>query len=443
MNRRSLLAMVCLFLAGCTGQPDGTPVTFFVQQGPFVHTVAARGTVFSDGAAEVRCDVDGQDPQGTMILEILPEGTSVQTGDTLAQLDTSGLEEELLQQQIHCNDVEAEATAAENECEKAKLSMEEFLEGLYPGQKKAAENDILAAEEHLDRAKRVLEVAEGGTTSEENPAEDIDALRFNVEMAKRDLDGAKNRLSVLETHTKPLRLKQFSGEVKSAEAQMTAKKKELALQNDRLTRIRAQIAACTIKAPAPGVVFYANLPANPEGDEVFMGEGVSVRRRQVILRVARLDRLSVRIEVPEADIARLHPDMPALISVDTMPATPFDGHVSTVSPFPTRDTRSNTDRKRYEVHVAIEQPSGTLRPGLTAEVTITLAQENAVIQIPETSIFEEAGTQACLVRSGSQWRIRPVVSGPGDGKMRVIREGLQSGEEVAIHPLQYREQAMP
>ena len=443
MNYRSLAAMVCLFLTGCTGQPDESPVTFPVEQGSFVHSVAARGTVFSDGAAEVRCDVDGKDPQGTMILEILPEGTSVQTGDTVVRLDTSGLEEELLHQQIHCNDVDAEATAAENECEKARLSMEEFLEGLYPGQKKAAENDILAAEEHLDRAKRVLKAAEGGTTSEENPAEDIDALRFNVEMAKRDLDGAKNRLSVLETRTKPLRLKQFSGEVNSAEAQMAAKKKELALQNDRLNRIRAQIAACTIQAPAPGVVFYENVPGDPEGDAAFIGEGVSVRRRQVILRVARLDRLSVRIEVPEADIARLHPDMPALISVDTMPGEPFDGHVSTVSPFPTRQTRGNTDRKRYEVHVAIEEPSGTLRPGLTAEVAITLAQEDAAILVPETSIFEEAETEACLVRSGGQWHVRPVVCGPSDGKMRVIREGVEPGEEVAIHPLQHREQALP
>jgi RND family efflux transporter MFP subunit len=444
MKNPALILPTLLLLGGCGMQPAGGPVVFTVRQAAFVHDVSSRGIVFSDGGTEVRCDVDSAGPDGTMILEIVPEGTSVQPGDMLLQLDTSALKENLLQQQIRCNDVEAEAAEAANEYEKAQLALDEYLGGLFPEEKKAAENDLFAAERRLDRAKHTLEAAENGDPKPEgSPAEDVDALRFDVEMAKRDVDGIKTRISVLDNYTKPRRVKQLEGELKAAEAKMRAKEKELSIHNDRLAGIQNQIAHCTITAPASGVVFYENIPGDSKGDEVFIGEGLPVRRRQVILRIAQLDQLSVRTEVAESDIAQLRTGMPANVYVDTMTDMQFEGHVSKVHPYPTRETRGSTGNKKYEVHVAIDNPSGTLRPGLTAEIVLNLAELQDAIQVPKSSVLEENDTQFCLVHSRNGWLIRPVVTGPSDGKMTVIREGLQPGEEVAIHPLQHRQQASP
>ena len=436
-----LLAGTSLLLAGCEIQSADEPVTFSAQQGLFVHQATSRGTVFSQGGTEVQCKVDGAASEGTMILEIVPEGTSVQPGDPLIQLDTSTLKESLLQQQILCNGLEAKAIAAQSEQEKAQLAKEEYLMGLYPEEKKAAEDKLFGAETRLEQAKRILKAAEDNTKPVEGSAEDVDALRFNVEMAKREVEGAKTRASVLETFTKPRQLKQLEGSVKSAEAMMRAKEAEFSLHKGRLARIEKQIAACTISAPTDGVVFYANLPGESEEDELLIGEGVAVRNRQVILRITQLDQLGVRIEIAESDISQIQPDMPATIYVDSMPDNAFDGHVSKVHPYPTPQTRGNTSKKKYEVHVAIDNPSGNLRPGLTSEVTLTLAQLNDVVQVPATSVFEENDTDFCLVRNRNRWVLRAVETGPSDGKMIVIREGLAPDEEVAIHPLQYRHQA--
>ncbi len=444
MKRQSFMVLALLLGTGCGGQPAGGPVVFTARQGGFVQEVTSRGAVFSAGGTEVRCEVDSAGADGTMILEIVPEGTSVQPNDMLVQLDTSALKEDLLQQQIHCNDVEAEAAAARNEREKASLSLEEYLGGLYPEEKKAAENELFAAERNLARAEHTLEAAEGGGIKpEESPAEDIDALRFDVEMAKRDVDAAKTRISVLDSLTKPLRLKQLEGEVKAAEAKMRAKENELSIQNDRLSRIQKQIADCTIAAPASGVVFYENVAGGSSEDEVLIGEGVPVRRRQVILRIAQMDQLSVRSEVAESDIAQLRTGMRAAVHVDSMTDVQFEGHVSKIHPYPTRETRGGTGKKKYEVHVAIDNPSGTLRPGLMADVVLTLAELADVVQVPHTSVFKEDGAEFCLVRSRNRWTVRPVVAGPNDGRMTVIREGLQAGEDVAIHPLQFRPSASP
>jgi len=440
--KNSLPLLAVFFVAGCQVQ-SGDSVVFTARQGKFVHELSSRGDVFSQGGTEIRCEVDGSSPDGTVILEIIAEGASVQPGDRLVQLDVSAFKEELLQQQIFCNGLEAALAAAAGEREKAQLSLIEYQQGLYPEEQKAVENELFAAEQRLKRATHQLEAVQSGTKSEENPADDVDTLRFEVEMAKRDVEGAKTRLSVLDTLTKPLRLKQLEGAVQSAEAAARAKETELSLHRERLAKIEKQIADCTITAPVAGVVFYANAPGRTEDDEILIGEGVPVRRQQVILRIAQLDQLSVCTEVAESEIAQLQTGMPAVIHVDTMPDSVFDGHVSKIHPYPTQETRGTTATKKYEVHVAIDNPSGTLRPGLTAEVVLTLSELDRAIQVPKTSVFNENDAEYCLVRSGSRWKLRPVVAGPSDGKLTVIREGLQPGEKVAIHPLQHRRQASP
>ncbi len=445
MKSPHCLLAAFLLLAGCGVQPAGGPVVFPARQGSFVHAITSRGTVFSAGGTEVRCNVENAGPDGTMILEIVAEGTSVQPGDKLVQLDTSTLKEDLLQQQIRCNDIQAETAAAGSEREKAQLSLEEYLDGLYPEEKTTAENELFAAQRRLKRAEHTLKAAESGDSKpEESPAEDIDALRFDVEMARRGVDAAKTRVSVLDTLTKPLRLKQLEGDVQAAEARMRAKEDELSIQKDRLAGIQKQIADCAMTAPASGVVFYENVPGATEEEEVLIAEGVPVRRRQVILRIAQLDQLSVRTEVAESEIAQLRVGMSAAVCVDTMSESEFVGHVSRIHPYPTRDTRGSTGKKQYEVDIAIDNPSGTLRPGLTASVVLTLAEMQEAVQVPQTSVLrEEDDSEVCLVRSRGRWLVRTVVSGPSDGKMIVVRQGLQPGEEVAIHPLQFRSRTSP
>jgi len=439
--KRRLILLAILLVSGCAGRPDNGQVTFTAERSLFLHEVSARGTVFSPGGTEVVCEVASVNPEGTMILEIVPEGTSVRPGDPLTQLDASALREELLKQQIVCNGLEAEVTAADSKREKAQLAREEYAMGLFPEEKKAAEDELFAAEQKLGQAKRILEASKKDSKPAEEQAKDEKALQFDVEMAQRSVESAKTRITVLEELTKPRQLKQLDGDVKSAEAMLRAKTVEYELHKDRLVKIEKQIAACTITAPTAGVVFYANVPGETEDDEILIAEGVAVRNRQAILHIVQLDHLSVRIEVPESDIAQIQTGMSATVLVDAMPETRFDATVSKVHPYPTRQTRGSTDKKKYEVHVAIENPSGNLRPGLTGEVALTLSEVDDAIQVPVTSVFEESESTYCLVRSRGRWTVRPVTAGPNDDKMTVIKEGIEPGEDVAIHPLQYRRQA--
>lgn len=433
-----VIAAAC-FSAGCQMKAAPSPGIFPAERGPFLHQVSARGTVLTASGAEVRCEAGGQSPEGTMILQIVPEGTRVEKGDLLVQLDSSAFKEERLKEQIDEGRVQAELAEAENELEKIKLSFEEYLEGVAPGQKQTFENAIFSAEGRLLQAERELAFAKENPKASDGKIEDLDALQFNVEMAKREVQRAKTSFDSFEKFTKTRQVKQFEGEVASAEAKVKAKRQEQEIHAGLLRKIEEEIAGCTITAPSPGIVFYANLQGENEEDSIVIQEGSFVRRHQAILRLSRLDELILRMEVREVDMPWLREGMPAEIYLDVAADRAFAGKVAAVHPYPTRATRSADSGKRYEVVVAIENPTGEIRPGLGAEVVVPIAAMDDAVQVPASALFTENGEDRCLVLSGKSWQPRSVKLGPSNGSMTVIKEGLEAGEEVAIQPAQVQE----
>ena len=439
MTRYWLLASAAVcFLAGCQPETGMSPGVFSAQRGVFLHEVSARGTVFAASGAEVRCEVGGQSPEGTMILEIVPEGTRVEKGDRLVELDSSLLKEERMREQLQCSGLRAERAEAENELEKVRLSLQEYLEGIAPEQKQAIEHTIFAAQGALERAQRELESAKKDPKRGDGPVESLEARQFDVELARRELERAKASLDSFEKFTKKRRLKQFEGELAAAEAKVRAKRQEEEIHAGLLEKIEEQIAGCTITAPSPGVVFYADSQGDSQEDGSAIGEGSLVRLRQVILRLSRLDAWSIRLEVREVEMPLLSKGMPAEIYLDVAPGRMLAGEVAAIHPYPTRATRDSDTNKRYDVVVAISEPPSAIRPGLTAEVSVPIAALDEVIQVPASAVYTANGGDCCLVFRGGRWQPRPVKLGPSNGSMTVIREGLEAGEEVAIHPVQFQ-----
>lgn len=126
--------------------------------------------------------------------------------------------------------------------------------------------------------------------------------------------------------------------------------------------------------------------------------------------------------------------MPAEIYLDVAPGQMLAGEVAAIHPYPTRATRDSDSNKRYDVVVAISRPTSEIRPGLTAEVSVPIAALNDVVQVPASAVYAVNGGDCCLVFGGGRWQPRPVKIGPSNGSMTVIREGIEAGEEVAIHP---------
>ena len=125
-------------------------------------TVTASGRVESSKRTVIECELEdvavgvrGQRLAAggaSVLLSVVPEGTTVKRGDVLAVLDSSDFEELLRIQQMSVERANADHVQAELEVDIAKLAVREFEEGTLREMIEDFEGRILLARSDLQRA---------------------------------------------------------------------------------------------------------------------------------------------------------------------------------------------------------------------------------------------------------------------------------------------------
>jgi hypothetical protein len=139
--------------------------------------------------------------------------------------------------------------------------------------------------------------------------------------------------------------------------------------------------------------------------------------------------MRANVEVHESKVDRIRTGMKARLRVQ---GRSFDGTVSAVSNRPQSNWYSSA--KKYIVQVRIEGEAVDLRPGLTAEVEIVVADLVDVIAVPVAAVVEQAGRTWCGVRTGTGVDRREVKLGQGNDMLVEVEQGLEPGEVVVLDP---------
>jgi HlyD family secretion protein len=435
----SLGAAAWYFAPGMLRKVEEAPLVGEVVVGRFVHEIVERGDVRSSNNVEVRCEVQMRSVlQGTAILEIVPEGTFVQAGDFIARLDDSTLQNDLQLQIIDCNASAAAVIQARTAVETAKLSLEEYKAGTYKQEVETIESEIFVAEENFRRAEEYLKysarlAAKGYVT----PIQ-LEADKFAVEKAQKELDVARTKLAVLQDYTREKSIKQFEAALRTAEAQLSAALETDSVETAMLNKIKAQIAKCTILAPKAGQVVYANDSNRGGEDTVLIEEGRTVRERQVIVRLPNPQQMQVLAKVNESRIDLVKPGMKARVAVDALPGVELTGRVKHVSEYPLQQYNSYTSHiKEYATEIEILDPPAGLRPGMTAQTSVIVDEREAATQVPVQSVFERDGRYYCFTHGADGVQARQIQVGPTNDKFVVVEAGLNGGEQVVIAPRQF------
>lgn len=417
--------------SNATGDAAADLLTAPVTVGRFVHEVVEAGEIESSSNVEVRCEVATRNGMGSAILEIVPEGTLVEAGDLLARLDDSALQNELLLQQIVCNNSLAAVVQAETAVETARLARREYESGSFKQQEEQLHSDVFVAEENLRRAEEYFRYSERLAAKGYVTPIQLEADRFAMEKAAKDLGVARTKLEVLRNYTREKVLRELDASVKSAEARLRAVRESHQLDAERLEKIRLSIEHCTITAPSDGQVVYAN----DRSRGVVIEEGYLVRERQVVFRLPDPRRMQVLARINEARVDLVKSDMPVRVQVDALPGVELQGIVRKVNEFPLPTSFFTAQVKQYATLVEIRDPPPGLRPGMTAQVAICVEQLDKATQVPVQAVFEHAGRHYCLTpahRSGLE--ARPVTIGAANGSFVVVRDGLRPSELVVMHP---------
>ncbi len=186
----------------------------------------------------------------------------------------------------------------------------------------------------------------------------------------------------------------------------------------RLAAARLDQRRLTVRAASAGTV-----------TSLLAATGAPVDGTTPVAAVTNLDRLAVRVELSEFDVARVKAGLKARVSVDALGGEAFPGVVQFAA-------LAGTDRDgvvTFPVTVSLEGVHGP-RPGMNVSVRIIIAQRSDVVQVPIDAIArdDEDRTTVEVVGANGKSSPRRVKIGLANNKSVEIVQGLRAGERVAI-----------
>ena len=210
-----------------------------------------------------------------------------------------------------------------------------------------------------------------------------------------------------------------------------------------LTKAKRNLAYATITSPIDGVVISR---AVEEGQTVAAG----FETPTLFTIAADLTQMQVIADVDEADIGGVKEGQRVEFTVDAYPNDTFEGTVTQVRLEATEESNVIT----YEVVISAHNPDLKLKPGLTANVTIYIAERRNVVNIPVKALRfvpdppsskapapeqtpqpqapDNDSLKTVWVQEGQEWKPRQVKVGMDNGVNVEICSGLNEGEVVAV-----------
>ena len=410
-------------------------ITQVARRGPFDHIVLEQGEVESSSNTEIVCDVKSRGTSGTAILWVIDEGARVKKGQKLVELDSSELELRLKEQKIQVITAEARLATSLANLKQAKISRQEYLEGVY----KTAEKEIFSlkavAEQKLRIARLNSQSSERLVAKGLLNALTLEANQFSVADAQNQLDVADSKLKVLQNLTKQKMLVQFDSGIEAAEASLSATQSELMEETSELDDIIEQIGNCVMMAPADGVVVHANRYSSRGGSAEFVVEaGATVRERQEIIRLPDPSLMQVKCKINESRITLITEGMAARIEIDAIPGMKLTGRVVKVNRYAEPGSFFSSSIKEYATIVEIIDPPENIRTGMTAEVQIFVEQHDDALQIPIEGLYEHGPDMYSLVMKGpDEFVTSKIKIQATNDKMASVDAGLNDDDVVILN----------
>jgi membrane fusion protein, macrolide-specific efflux system len=140
------------------------------------------------------------------------------------------------------------------------------------------------------------------------------------------------------------------------------------------------------------------------------------------------DRLTVKAQVDETDIAQIKKTQSAKIILDAYQNDPITGKVVHIA----YDATVTNNVTTYEVDVLPDHTPDFMRSGMTSNVSIEILHKENVLQIPLTTLVTDEQGTGVLLKTNGKPSFVPVQVGLDDGKNVEILSGLQDGDIVMV-----------
>lgn len=323
------------------------------------------------------------------INDMVPDGTVVDSGEWVAELDKSELTSKK-------QDLESELEKLESQYTQTKLDTSMTL--------RQAREELINLEYAVEEQKIKLE------QSKFEPPATQRQIKIDLERSKRELNQARESYK--------LKLEKAKADMQEVTASLNKTRR-------RFKKLQDVMDEFTVTAPEGGMVVYKR---NSQGEKQGVGSQMSVWDN-VVAELPDLSEMISKTYVNEVDISKVKEDQKAFIGIDAFPEKEYPGKVINVANI--GQQMKNSNAKVFEVEIELEEEDEVLRPAMTTKNEIITEVYDSVRYVPLEAVFHAEDISYVIAQDNKRYEVK---LGKSNENEIIIERGISRDKKVYIKP---------
>jgi HlyD family secretion protein len=387
-----ILVLIMVVLNRMGADKKKTDLFTEVLKGDFEIVVSTSGELLSKNSIEILGPemAPGKDMRSMdiKIQDLVPEGTMVDSGDYVAQLDKTNFNNTL-------KDLLETLQTSKKELETKMLDTALSLTGIR------------------DEIKNQLFNVQGDSITLRNSKFEAPTT---IRQAEINYDQSKRTLGQ--------RIRRYDLSVAQNIYQINNIRKKIADNELSIKNYQDVLSKFTITAPAKGMVIYKK---DPRGGKRKTGSSINPFDRAVATLPDFSSMLS-RIYISEIDISKIKMGQNVNISVDALPNKSFSGKITSIANI--GEKLPNTDSKVFEVIIELNENEPILRPAMTTSNKVIINTFKNIVYLPAECVYTEEDSIPFVYAKNGVKHI--VMLGESNEKNIIVEKGIDAGSKVYI-----------
>lgn len=364
-------------------------MTAKVERGNLRNTVTATGTLQAVTTVQV-----GSQASGTIAALNVDFNSVVKKGQIVAQLDPSVSKAQVDQARANLDQARASLQQAKAGVAQSRAAVTDAQAKGIAAKSTVQNNQagVSGAQANLAVLKAQLDDAASYLRQQESLVQAGVIARRDLEIAQTSYKAAEAKYKQAQTQVSQAMLSEQSSAssgVAQSEAQIQQAQAQVQQSQAQVQQAQAQVqqaeaalrlaevnlAHTTITSPIDGVVVSRNV-------DVGQTVAASLSAPTLFTIAKDLTQMQVIANIDQADIGLVENAKSVRFSVDAFPGRDFDGKIEQMRLNPQNVQNVVT----YNVVIDVSNPEQKLKPGMTANLTITIDERNNVLKVPNSSL---------------------------------------------------------
>lgn len=436
--------------------------TFFdVKRASFDMSISERGVVRPAKISPIISEISSNQAK---IVRLVKEGSAVKKGQIVAWFDTKPFVDEVSRTDLDYGDALATLAAAkkllllqeeeekgrieeaERKVEIAGIDAQNVKNGAGPLERKQVQQKLKQARRSFKLARSNLDDMDVLLKKGHASLREYEKAGDEFETAKEQLNVAIEELQNFDKYKWPKMVREAELLVNAAESELQRVKRtaELQIQNrigqvqksrrnvdnklKQLNRAKKDLESCSVKAPADGILLYAELPRENGRRKIQIGDSIWVG--QTFLEVPDTRDLVIETQIREIDVAKISEGMEANIELDALPGVILHGRVERVASL-AEDDEDNSNIRRFFVRIELIDKTTEIHVGMSATAEIVHQKLVDALVIPAGAVVFKNDATLVYRAAGNALELAPVELGAQGVQWVQVLAGLKEGDRIS------------